>query len=107
MNRELLIGRILEDESLCGDLTGDAAQALIEWLVRQAEGIIDKSKSQTKASEQIDTLCRRGREIARFVSLAGPDPGAAAELAQKEKFPWPLIAGGDQAQWVRQVVEAC
>lgn len=107
MNRELLIGRILEDESLRGDLTGDAGHALIEWLVREAEKVISKSKSQSKAGEQIDSLCRRGQQIARFVTLVRDDPTAAAELAKTEKFPWPLRADGDQTLWVRQVVEAC
>ncbi len=46
MNRELLIGRILDDEGLRGDLPNDAAQPLIDWLVQQAELAISKSKSQ-------------------------------------------------------------
>lgn len=77
MNRELLIGRILEDEGIRGDLTDDAAQPLIDWLVHQAESVIAKSKSEAIARQQIDDLCERGRTIARFVAETRDDPVAA------------------------------
>jgi hypothetical protein len=107
MNRELLIGRILEDESIRGDLTDDAAGPLVEWLVQQAEAIIDHCKSETEARKQIDALCERGRSIARFVTLARENPGEAARLASEEHFPWPLKAkGADPVQCVREVLGA-
>ena len=94
MNRELLIGRILEDESLRGDLDDDAAEPLIAWLVKRAEAVISRSKSESAARQAIDALCQRGRLIARFVNQAQADPAAAARLAQAEKLAWPLPAAG-------------
>jgi hypothetical protein len=90
MNRELLIGRILEDEGLRGDLTDEAAQPLIDWLVHQAEAIVAKSKSEAGARKQIDALCQRGRTIAQFVTQANDDPAAAALFAKAERLPWPV-----------------
>ena len=52
MNREMLVGRILEDEGIRGDLSDDAAQALVEWLVRRAEVILGKSKTESAAQKQ-------------------------------------------------------
>ena len=90
MNRELLIGRILEDEGLRGDLADDVAQPLIDWLVQQAEAAIDKSKSEAVARQQIDLLCQRGRIITQFVTQMKVDPAAAALLAKAEHLPWPV-----------------
>jgi hypothetical protein len=106
MNRELLIGRILEDEGLRGDLTDEGAEPLMKWLVQQAEAAIDASKSEADARKRIDELCQRGRSIARFVTLAAEDPKEAAKLAKTEKFPWPLKGTGndEQAKWVREVI---
>jgi thymidine phosphorylase len=105
MNRELLIGRILEDENIRGDLTDDAAEPLMEWLVQQAEAIIDQCKSETDARKQIDALCQRGRAIARFVTLARENPAEAARVAEAEHLPWPLkVPAADEALVMREVL---
>ncbi len=105
MNRELLIGRILEDEALRGDLTDDAAEPLMQWLVQQAEAIIDHSKSETAARQQIDALCQRGRAFAQIVVLAKENPSEAARLANAQHVPWPLKAkGSDPVQCMREVI---
>ena len=107
MNRELLIGRILEDEGLRGDLADDVAQPLIDWLVQQAERAISQSKSQAAARKQIDALCERGRQIAEFVTQAKDDPAAAALLAKAEHLPWPVTPEetADQTKLMCRVLE--
>jgi hypothetical protein len=107
MNRELLVGRILEDEGLRGDLADDVAQPLIDWLVQQAENVISQSKSQAAARKQIDALCERGRLIAQFVSQVKPDPAAAAALAKAEHLPWPVTPEetADEAKLMWRVLE--
>ena len=107
MNRELLVGRILEDEGLRGDLADDAAEPLIDWLVQQAETVISQSKSQAAARKQIDTLCERGRLIAQFVTQAKDDPAAAAVLAKAEHLPWPVTSEetADEVKLMCKVLE--
>lgn len=107
MNRELLIGRILEDEGIRGDLSDNAAQALIDWLVHQAEAVIAKTKSEAKARKEIDTMCQRGRTIAKFVTQTKDDQAAAALLAKAERLPWPVSSAeaSDEATLMRKVLE--
>ena len=107
MNRELLIGRILEDEGLRGDLVDNAGQSLIDWLVQQAETLIANSKTEARARKQIDALCQRGRLVARFVTLAKDDPTAAAALAKAERLPWPVPPAeiADEEKLMRRVLE--
>ncbi|HEV8060281.1 MAG TPA: hypothetical protein VGP68_10430 [Gemmataceae bacterium] len=106
MNRELLIGRILDDEGLRGDLSDDAAQPLIDWLVQQAELAISKSESQASARKLIDTLCQRGRTIAQFITQAKDDPEGAAQLAKAERLPWPLPETAEAEELMRKVLDA-
>jgi hypothetical protein len=108
MNRELLVGRILEDEALRGDLSDDAGQLLLDWLVHQAEAAIDKSKTASEARKRIDALCQRGRTIAQFVTQAKGDPTAAAALAKAERLPWPVSPEeiADEVRLTRKVLAA-
>jgi hypothetical protein len=108
MNRELLVGRILEDEGIRGDLTDDAAQILVEWLVGRAEAMIGNSKSESAVRKQIDALCQRGRTIAKFVSQAEVDPAGASLLAKEVHLPWPLSKpeSSDPVMLMRKVLAA-
>jgi hypothetical protein len=108
MNRELLVGRILEDEGIRGDLTDDGAELLVGWLVRQAEAIISKNKSESAAQSQIDALCQRGLTFAQFVGKAKTDSDAAAALAKAERLPWPFSKAEttEEVTLMRKVLEA-
>jgi hypothetical protein len=108
MNRALLVGRILEDEGIRGDLTDDAAQILVEWLVHQAEAVIGKSKSESAARKEIDALCLGGRAIAQLVGTAKNDSVSASALAKAERLPWPLPGEetNDEVTLMRRVLEA-
>jgi hypothetical protein len=90
--RSLLSG-ILDDEALTRNLGDAEARVLVEWLAEQAERLEDLPPEE--ADRAVRRLCRRGRAIARFVSLWCQERGrgAATQLAAAERFPWPLPDG--------------
>ena len=76
MNAEPYVQRILDDEGLIGDLSGDAAEKLVAWLVKSAESLAARAGTDAEARSAVAALCRRGRELA--AEAAGqPDPAAA------------------------------
>jgi hypothetical protein len=89
-----LVTHIACDERLTRHLGDAEARVLIEWLVEQAEQLA-RSAEPGAARARAAALVRRGRAIARFVSLwcIEVDRGAAAQLAGAERFLWPLPTG--------------
>jgi hypothetical protein len=87
-----LLSHILRSDALTRGLGDPEARMLVEWLVDQAERIADQAASERAAQEQVETLCRRGRGIGRFVGLWSQPRGrgAAGQLAVAEGFTWPL-----------------
>ncbi len=87
------LGPILRDERLTANLGDEEARVLVEWLVERAELLADDGDQRPRERE-LHSLCRRGRGIARFVSLWSEDRsrGAACQLAASEGFRWPLPA---------------
>jgi len=87
-----LIRRLAGDEALTRELGDVEGRMLIEWLVEWAEVLANSAKTDDEARKLITRLTRRGRAIARFVTLwCGPDSRpAAAQLAAVECFAWPL-----------------
>lgn len=89
---DALLLLILNDEALTRGLGDAEARMLIEWLVERAERLANAMASD-QATAEVRRLCRRGRAIARFVSLWCLDyrgRGAAIQLAAAERFTWPL-----------------
>jgi hypothetical protein len=91
MGADPLLNHILDDEALTRNLGDAEARVLVEWLVEQAEGLA-RTASPAEATHEVIRLCRRGRGIARFVSLWSHPRlrGAAGQLAVAERFTWPL-----------------
>lgn len=87
-----LLSHILDNDLLTRGLGDPEARMLVEWLVDQAERMADHAPSERAAQKQIESLCRRGRAIARFVGLWSQPRarGAAGQLAAAEGFTWPL-----------------
>src|SRR5262249_52404464 len=59
------------------------------------------------ADRQVRQLCRRGRAVARFVTLwcTERDCGAAGQLAASERFSWPLPdAWADPCEVMQSIV---
>lgn len=84
MDAQPLIGRILDDEGLTGDLEGDDAERLVGWLIVRARQIAAKAKSEAAGQSDVEALCRRGREIAKLAA-GQTDPKAVLEsLLAKE-----------------------
>lgn len=84
---------ILRDDALTRCLGDPEARLLIEWLVDEAErleGLPDDAMSAAVAA-----LCKRGRVMARFVSLWSIDgqTAAATQLAACEGLADALPAG--------------
>jgi hypothetical protein len=65
---EPLVTRILDDEGLTAGLDGPAAEALVAWLVKNAEAIAADALNDAEARKQVEALCRRGRRFAEFVA---------------------------------------
>ena len=86
-----LLHHILGDDILTRRLGDAEARVLVEWLVEQAEDLAE-SLPAAAAEAEVRRLCRRGRAIARFVTLwcGERGRGAAGQLAVTERFAWPL-----------------
>ncbi len=91
MPADLLLHPILADDALTRGLGDAEARILVEGLVEQAE-YLGRAGPPDWAAEQVRHLCRRGRAVARFVSLwcHHQEQGAACQLAASERFSWPL-----------------
>jgi hypothetical protein len=91
MKARPLLGHILDDDALTRGLGDAEARVLVEWLVDEAE-LLGQTAPAEDAVREVRRLCRRGRGIARFVTLWGQTHGrgAAAQLAVTERFTWPL-----------------
>lgn len=90
-----LLRPILNDDALTRHLGDSEARILVEWLVDRAEHLA----ADVEADAKVKSLCRRARAIGLFVGLwcyLG-QPGAAAQLANAERFEWPLPEPGIDA----------
>jgi hypothetical protein len=87
-----LLSHILDNDALTRGLGDPEARILVEWLVEQTEELAGASPSEADAWQGVESLCRRGRAISRFVSLwcQPRSRGAAGQLAAAERFTWPL-----------------
>jgi hypothetical protein len=85
-----LLSRILRNESMTRGLGDPEARVLVEWLVDRAEALADTAVGPVEP--RLETLCRRGRAIGRFVLLwcYYQQRGAALQLAAAERFGWPF-----------------
>jgi hypothetical protein len=91
MPADLLLHPILADDALTRGLGDAEARILVEGLVEQAE-FLGQAGPPEWAAEQVRRLCRRGRAVARFVSLWCHirEQGAASQLVASERFSWPM-----------------
>ena len=87
-----LLSPILDNDLLTRGLGDPEARMLVEWLVDQAEHLAAAAPTESAAQSQVQSLCRRGRAIGRFVGLWSQPRarGAAGQLAVAEGFTWPL-----------------
>jgi len=92
MPLKTLLQPVLDDDLLTRGLGDEEARLLIDWLVDQAELIVDRIPSLDRCRDEIARLCRRARALSRFVSLwcHQGSHGAACQLAASERFTFPL-----------------
>lgn len=85
-----LLSRILRDEAMTRGLADPEARLLVEWLVERAEALAEIAGNLVET--RVQSLCRRGRAIGRFVVLwcYEQQRGAALQLAAVERFTWPF-----------------
>ena len=85
---QALLRPILCDDALTRHLGDAEARILVEWLVERAEALAHNVDAEIR----VQALCRRARAISLFVSLwcHRGQPGAAGQLANAERFDWPL-----------------
>jgi hypothetical protein len=80
----LYIDRILDDESLAGDLDEADATVLVNALVSRAEVGVRAAKTEEDADAVVSNLRATGRKIGKAVAVWHDDgPTAAAETAKK------------------------
>lgn len=108
MQAEMFVSRVLDDEGLIDGLDEDEAGLLVEWLVQRTERIAASAKQEVDAWKQVEMLCKRGRAIARLVVLACQknDQAGAAQLAERERLPWPPPAAADAHQVLQHILNA-
>ena len=82
--------RILEDESLRGDLEDDAATALVDWASAQAAAAAaDPDRTDATVEAQVQAI----RKAARAAALSGEtEPKRLIALAAAELVPSPDVA---------------
>jgi hypothetical protein len=87
-----LLHPILRDDALTRHLGDAEARIMVEWLVERAESLA----ADVDAEAKVRSLCRKARAIGLFVGLwcYRGQPGAAAQLANAERFDWPLPEPG-------------
>ena len=92
---QALLRPILHDDALTRHLGDSEARILVEWLVDRAEYLA----TDVDADAKVQSMCRRARAIGLFVGLwcYRGQPGAAAQLANAERFDWPLPEPGMDA----------
>jgi hypothetical protein len=97
---QALLRPILGDDVLTRHLGDAEARILVEWLVEHAERV----EADADAEAKVRVLCRRARAISLFVGLwcYRGQPGAAAQLANAERFDWPLPQPGTDADLVME-----
>lgn len=89
---QALLRPILADDALTRHLGDSEARLLVEWLVERAERL----ECDDDGPAKVAALCRRARAISLFVGLwcYRNQAGAAAQLANAERFDWPLPEPG-------------
>jgi hypothetical protein len=101
-----LLQHILSDEGLTRGLGDAEARVLVEWLVDQAEDLMEQT-NEKEATTAVNWLCRRGRALSCFVRLwcLERSRGAAGQLAAAERFAWPLPhAAADPCDLMQSIV---
>lgn len=70
-----VIERLLEDESLTADLVDSAARRLLEWVVGQAEAILEPRShgSAEESGQRLQALRRTARLVAELAGQSPPD----------------------------------
>lgn len=106
MQAEMFVSRVLDDEGLVDGLGEDEAGLLVEWLVQRTERIAASARQEADAWKQVEALCKRARSITRLVTLACHDNDkiGAAQLAGRDRLPWPLPAGADAHQVLQHIL---
>ncbi len=102
-----LLRPILHDEALTRHLGDAEARMLVEWLVERAERWA--SSADPESATHVAAACRRARAIGLFVGLwcYRRERGAAGQLANAERFPWPLPpADIDPCTLMEQILRA-
>lgn len=90
MDATPFVNRILEDEGLTSDLNEAEAMALNSSLLQRVRGIVGTAENEEAAWKQVDSLCRRGRNIARaFSAFRDGDVRTASEIARAGGLAWP------------------
>jgi len=107
MAADPLLHPILRDERLTHGLGDAEARVLVEWLVEQAEELMELT-NQEEAVSAVNWLCRRGRALSHFVRLWCLESarGAAGQLAAAERFAWPLPEASVDACELMQTIVA-
>jgi hypothetical protein len=105
LSKPLLV-HILDNESLTRGLGDPEARILVEWLVEQAEELVQQFSNNEQAQEKVTQLCRRGRAIGKFVRLwcHSHSRGPAGQLVAAERFYWPMPSDSDDPCEVMQTI---
>src|SRR5262245_11997764 len=102
VSMQALLNPILRDDALTRHLGDSEARILVEWLVERAERVA----ADVDAEDKVRSLCRRARAISLFIGLwcYRNQPGAAAQLANAERFDWPLPEPGIDADLLMEQI---
>ena len=84
MDEQIFIERILENESLTGDLEDEPATRLLQWGTRQVRPLVQDLDDEELAGAKVNTLMAVLRRLNRLAANGATTPAAdlAADLRQ-------------------------
>ncbi len=107
MDRELLVDRILENESLTSDLEDGPAAQLLQWGTHQVGALVSELEDEASAGAKVDALMALMRQVARIANrCAGADVGALAKQLDHLLESCAPAFGSDSPATVDEVVKA-
>ncbi len=107
MDYQLLIDRILENESLTGDLEDGPAEQLLRWGIQQVRVLVSEVDDEESAGAKVNALLALMRHVTRLAnSCSGAHVSALAEQLGRLLESRALAFGSDSPATEEEVVKA-
>jgi len=79
-----LLDRVLDDEGITSGLDEREAMALVRAVSDRVRALAAGTNDASRATKQVNELCRRARQVAQAVAASGTTGPARVELLQRK-----------------------